>query len=87
VENDHDPSRLIAETPCKLMRFVVPDGSHVDADASYAEVEVMKMCIPLLSPASGTIKFKFSEGSDNAGMYELISSNMATGFCFQMFMC
>jgi hypothetical protein len=30
---------------------------------------------------------KLSEGSDNAGMYELISSNMATGFCFQMFMC
>ncbi|KAG0579665.1 hypothetical protein KC19_4G115000 [Ceratodon purpureus] len=67
LQNDHDPSRLIAETPCKLMRFLVPDGSHVDADAPYAEVEVMKMCMPLLSPASGTIKFRLSEGSAMLG--------------------
>lgn len=38
------------------------DGSHVDADTPYAEVEVMKMCMPLLSPASGVIHFKMSEG-------------------------
>ncbi|KAG5009856.1 hypothetical protein JHK87_018371 [Glycine soja] len=37
-------------------------GSHVDADTPYAEVEVMKMCMPLLSPASGIIHFKMSEG-------------------------
>lgn len=63
MQNDHDPSRLIAETPSKLMRFLIPNGSHVDADAPYAEVEVMKMCMPLLSPASGIINFKLSEGS------------------------
>lgn len=45
------------------MRFLVPDGSHVNTDIPYAEVEVMKMCMPLLSPASGTIRFKLSEGS------------------------
>ncbi|XP_024517260.1 acetyl-CoA carboxylase 1 isoform X1 [Selaginella moellendorffii] len=61
LQNDHDPSRLIAETPCKLMRFLVADGSHVDTDTPYAEVEVMKMCMPLLSPASGTIHFKHLE--------------------------
>lgn len=38
------------------------DGCHVDADTPYAEVEVMKMCMPLLSPASGVIHFKMSEG-------------------------
>ncbi len=38
------------------------DGSHIDADTPYAEVEVMKMCMPLLSPASGVIHFKLSEG-------------------------
>ena len=63
MQNDHDPSRLIAETPSKLMRFLVPNGSHVDADAPYAEVEVMKMCMPLMSPASGIINFRLSEGS------------------------
>ncbi|KNA10199.1 hypothetical protein SOVF_146610, partial [Spinacia oleracea] len=62
LQNDHDPSKLIAETPCKLMRYLVPDNSHVDADTPYAEVEVMKMCMPLLSPASGVIQFKLSEG-------------------------
>uniref|UniRef100_A0A803NNC6 Acetyl-CoA carboxylase n=1 Tax=Cannabis sativa TaxID=3483 RepID=A0A803NNC6_CANSA len=62
LQNDHDPSKLIAETPCKLMRYLVSDGSHVDADTPYAEVEVMKMCMPLLSPASGIIQFKMSEG-------------------------
>ncbi|KAE9603887.1 putative ligase [Lupinus albus] len=62
LQNDHDPSKLIAETPCKLMRYLVVDDSHVDADTPYAEVEVMKMCMPLLSPASGVIHFKLSEG-------------------------
>ncbi|KAI8004243.1 Acetyl-CoA carboxylase 1 [Camellia lanceoleosa] len=62
LQNDHDPSKLMAETPCKLLRYLVLDGSHVDADTPYAEVEVMKMCMPLLSPASGIIRFKMSEG-------------------------
>lgn len=41
---------------------MVADGSHIDADTPYAEVEVMKMCMPLLSPASGVIHFQLSEG-------------------------
>ncbi|CAA6665069.1 unnamed protein product [Spirodela intermedia] len=62
LQNDHDPSKLMAETPCKLLRYLVSDGSHVDADTAYAEVEVMKMCMPLLLPASGVIHFVMSEG-------------------------
>ncbi|KZV44505.1 Acetyl-CoA carboxylase 1 isoform 1 [Dorcoceras hygrometricum] len=62
LQNDHDPSKLVAETPCKLLRYLVEDSSHVEADTPYAEVEVMKMCMPLLSPASGNIHFKMSEG-------------------------
>ncbi|KAJ0732929.1 putative ligase [Helianthus annuus] len=62
LQNDHDPSKLMAETPCKLLRYLVADGSHVDADTPYVEVEVMKMCMPLLSPSSGVIQFKMSEG-------------------------
>ncbi|KAL8171437.1 hypothetical protein V2J09_023241 [Rumex salicifolius] len=62
LQNDHDPSKLIAETPCKLLRYLVPDDSHIDADTPFAEVEVMKMCMPLLSPASGIVHFKLSEG-------------------------
>ncbi|XP_072977660.1 acetyl-CoA carboxylase 1-like isoform X1 [Typha angustifolia] len=62
LQNDHDPSRLLAEAPCKLLRFLVPDGAYVDTDTPYAEVEVMKMCMPLLLPASGVIHFVMSEG-------------------------
>ncbi|ONK64464.1 uncharacterized protein A4U43_C07F26320 [Asparagus officinalis] len=62
LQNDHDPSKLVAETPCKLLRFLVQDGSHVETDTPYAEVEVMKMCMPLLLPASGVIHFTMSEG-------------------------
>ncbi|GBG75894.1 hypothetical protein CBR_g21136 [Chara braunii] len=62
LQNDHDPSRLRADTPCKLLRWLVPDGSHVLADTAYAEVEVMKMCMPLLVAASGRIRFRMSEG-------------------------
>lgn len=52
----------MAETPCKLLRYLVSDNSSIDADMPYAEVEVMKMCMPLLSPASGVVHFKMSEG-------------------------
>ncbi|KAG0449700.1 hypothetical protein HPP92_027132 [Vanilla planifolia] len=62
LQNEHDPSRLVAETPCKLLRYLVPDSEHLDADTPYAEVEVMKMCMPLLLPASGVIHFVMSEG-------------------------
>ncbi|XP_059279749.1 acetyl-CoA carboxylase 1-like [Lycium ferocissimum] len=73
LQNDHDPSKLVAKTPCKLLRYLISDGSHVDADTPYAEVEVMKMCMPLLAPASGVIQFKMSEGQTmQAG--ELIAS-------------
>lgn len=63
LQNDHDPSQLVAETPCKLMRYLVPDGGHVRSDEAYAEVEVMKMCMPLLAPAAGTLRFRMAEGA------------------------
>ncbi len=39
----------------KLVRYLVEDGGHIAADAPYAEVEVMKMMMPLLAPASGDV--------------------------------
>ena len=35
-----DPSRLVAMSPGKLMRYLVAEGSHVVPDQAYAEVEV-----------------------------------------------
>ena len=40
LANEADPSRLAAMSPGKLMRFLVPEGAHVEPDQPYAEVEV-----------------------------------------------
>ncbi|KAL3514074.1 hypothetical protein ACH5RR_026791 [Cinchona calisaya] len=62
LQNDHDSSKLVAGTPYKLLRYLVADGSHVDANKPYAEVQVIKMHLLLLSPVSGIIHFKMSAG-------------------------
>ena len=35
-----DPSRLVAPSPGKLVRYTVPDGGTLSPDQPYAEVEV-----------------------------------------------
>ena len=40
LANEHDPSRLIASSPGKLVRHTVEDGGRVGTDQPYAEVEV-----------------------------------------------
>lgn len=40
LANESDPSRLVAMSPGKLIRYLVEDGAHVDMDQPYAEVEV-----------------------------------------------
>ena len=40
LANESDPSRLVAMSPGKLIRYLVEDGTHVDMDQPYAEVEV-----------------------------------------------
>lgn len=61
-QNEYDPSQLKAQTSCKLMRYLVEDGGHLKVDEPYAEVEVMKMCMPLLAPAAGTLHWRMPEG-------------------------
>lgn len=43
LANESDPSRLIASSPGKLVRYLLPDGAHVKNDQPYAEVEVRHM--------------------------------------------
>ncbi|WVZ14844.1 hypothetical protein V8G54_012410 [Vigna mungo] len=50
--NDHDPSKLVAETPCKLLRYLV--DSHVDADTPYAEVYQKGRALHRELPTPGT---------------------------------
>lgn len=57
LENESDPTKLRSPSPGKLVRFLVEDGSKIEEDESFAEIEVMKMCMPLVASKSGTIKF------------------------------
>lgn len=57
-----DPSRLVSASPGKLVRHLVPSGTRLAPDQAYAEVEVMKMVMPLLAPAAGVVTFVKPEG-------------------------
>jgi acetyl-CoA carboxylase/biotin carboxylase 1 len=63
LSNEHDPSKMTALSTGKLVRYLVEDGGHVKADKPYAEIEVMKMVMTLLAPASGRVRFQLPEGS------------------------
>ncbi|EGC30161.1 acetyl-CoA carboxylase [Dictyostelium purpureum] len=60
---EYDPSILRTSSPGKLVRYLVDDGSLVTKGTPFAEIEVMKMYMPLLVPEKGTIRFVLSEGS------------------------
>ncbi|KAJ3268627.1 acetyl-coenzyme-A carboxylase [Terramyces sp. JEL0728] len=53
MEKENDPTQLRSPSPGKLIRYLVKDGEHIFAGDSYAEIEVMKMYMPLVSKESG----------------------------------
>ena len=56
LEKETDPSVLKSPSPGKLVRYLVNDGDLIRSGQTYAELEVMKMCLPLVSHESGKIK-------------------------------
>uniref|UniRef100_A0A8C1FLV1 acetyl-CoA carboxylase n=1 Tax=Cyprinus carpio carpio TaxID=630221 RepID=A0A8C1FLV1_CYPCA len=56
-EKERDPTVLRSPSAGKLLQYVVADGSHVLATQPYAEIEVMKMVMPLHVQHSGCIHF------------------------------
>ncbi|SCW00349.1 LAFE_0C02234g1_1 [Lachancea fermentati] len=63
LEVENDPTQLRTPSPGKLVKFLVDSGDHVDAGQPYAEVEVMKMQMPLVSQESGIIQLLKQPGS------------------------
>ncbi|KAI9357592.1 acetyl-CoA carboxylase [Zopfochytrium polystomum] len=63
LEKENDPSQLRSPSPGKLVRYLVEDGAHIDAGSAYAEIEVMKMYMPLLATESGLVTFTKPAGS------------------------
>ena len=51
LANETDPSRLVAVSPGKLVRYLVADGAHVNKDQPYVEIEVCSHDITLQSKA------------------------------------
>ena len=48
LANETDPSRLVAVSPGKLVRYLVADGAHVKKDQPYVEIEVCLLSLRCL---------------------------------------
>ena len=56
LEQENDPTQLRTPSPGKLVKFTVDNGEHVKAGQPFAEVEVMKMYMPLLAQEDGIVQ-------------------------------
>nr|XP_027202841.1 acetyl-CoA carboxylase-like [Dermatophagoides pteronyssinus] len=59
---EQDPTQFCATYSAKLVRWLVENGSYVEKGTNIAEIELMKMYLPLSSEISGTITILQSEG-------------------------
>ncbi|KZV60341.1 hypothetical protein PENSPDRAFT_717959 [Peniophora sp. CONT] len=57
IEQENDPTQLRSASPGKLVRFLVDSGDHVNAGDACAEIEVMKMRMPLAAAEDGIVQF------------------------------
>ncbi|KAH6919057.1 acetyl CoA carboxylase [Coprinopsis sp. MPI-PUGE-AT-0042] len=56
IEQENDPTKLRSPSPGKLVRYLVESGHHVNAGDQYAEIEVMKMYMPLVASEDGIVQ-------------------------------
>ncbi|KAJ5103088.1 Acetyl-CoA carboxylase [Penicillium argentinense] len=56
LEQENDPTQLRSPSPGKLVKFTLENGEHVRAGQAYAEVEVMKMYMPLIAQEDGIVQ-------------------------------
>jgi acetyl-CoA carboxylase/biotin carboxylase 1 len=86
---DYDPTSLRTDVAGKLVKKLVPDGSHVEKGDAYCEIEVMKMFMPLKVTESGILTWKNNEGAalapgDLIASFELDNpENIATTELFE----
>lgn len=57
IEQENDPTQIRSPSPGKLVRFLVESGDHVKSGQSIAEIEVMKMYLPLVAAEDGIVSF------------------------------
>ncbi|KAL2260832.1 hypothetical protein VTK26DRAFT_5059 [Humicola hyalothermophila] len=56
LEQENDPTQLRTPSPGKLVKYTVESGDHVRAGQTFAEVEVMKMYMPLIAQEDGIVQ-------------------------------
>ena len=66
LEAENDPTQLRTPSPGKLVKYLVQTGEHINAGQPFAEVEVMKMCMPLIAQENGTVQLVKQPGSNVA---------------------
>ncbi|GAB1734479.1 hypothetical protein NU195Hw_g9565t1 [Hortaea werneckii] len=55
LEQENDPTQLRTPSPGKLVKYAVENGEHVKKGQAFAEVEVMKMYMPLIAQEDGLV--------------------------------
>jgi len=63
LEQENDPTQLRTPSPGKLVKFTVDNGAHVRAGQTFAEVEVMKMYMPLVAQEDGIVQLLKQPGA------------------------
>lgn len=60
---DYDPSSLTTDVAGKFVKKLVADGARLKKGEAYAEIEVMKMFMPLKVDEAGIITWTLNEGA------------------------
>jgi acetyl-CoA carboxylase/biotin carboxylase 1 len=63
LEKESDPSLLRSPSSGKLVKLLLADGEHVAQGQPFAEIEVMKMCMTLVSAESGVLHHRLPIGA------------------------
>lgn len=63
LEQENDPTQLRTPSPGKLVKYAVENGSHIKTGQTFAEVEVMKMYMPLVAQEDGIVQLIKQPGS------------------------
>lgn len=63
IETENDPTLIVASCPGKLQNVLVQSGYHVKVGEVIAEIEVMKMVLPVVVAENATVTWLTSAGS------------------------
>lgn len=63
LEQENDPTQLRTPSPGKLVKFTVENGDHIKKGQPFAEVEVMKMYMPLIAQEDGIVSLLKQPGA------------------------